>query len=77
MAKNYDPATKQDVEDGINGVKDKLNDIMNILDEVMGEIRTVRDEQSILASQHGRMLDLEDKTEKLEKIHPNWQHSPV
>lgn len=77
MAKSSDPATKQEVENIAKSIKDRLEDIMNMLDEVMGELKTVREEQTILASQHGRVLDLEEKTEKLEKIHPNWQHSPV
>lgn len=57
--------------------KDVKNEIINVTDKIMGELQAIREEQEILSSQHGRILDLEDKVENLEKIHPKNSHSPL
>ena len=41
------------------------------MDEVMGELKAIREEQTLLAH---RLPDHEDRLEKLEKIHPDYRH---
>lgn len=67
-------ATKSDVSSLGHRLDKKLDDIIKMLDKVFGELKIVREEQTLLSSQHGRVLDLEDKVESLEKIHPGSQH---
>ena len=43
-------------------------------DEMMTELKNIREEQTVLA-QHSR--DHTDNIEKLKKIHPNFQHTSV
>ena len=57
--------------------KDVKNEIINITDKIMGELQAIREEQEILSSQHGRILDLEDNFENLQKIHPKNIHSVI
>lgn len=57
--------------------KDIIDEMVKIKDELMGEIKVIREEQEILSSQHGRILDLEENVEKLQAIHPHNQHAVV
>lgn len=50
------------------------SDFIKLKDEIIGELKAVREEQEILSSQHGRVLDLEENVEKLQRIHPHNQH---
>lgn len=72
---------REELDKAIGRVIDEFrkmtDEFTKMKDEVMGEMKTVREEQTILSSQHGRILDLEDKVEKLEKIHPRGQHASV
>lgn len=63
-----------ETRDEMAALKDEM---ITMKDEIVGELKNVREEQTILSSQHRRILELEDKTEKLAKIHPKWQHSPA
>lgn len=64
-------------EEIIGMFREFRNDIATMKNEIMGELKTVREEQIILSSQHSRVVDLEDKVENLEKIHPQGQHAAV
>ena len=44
------------------------------MDDIMGELKTIREEQIAVT---GRFTDHEDRLEKLEEIHPSYQHSPI
>lgn len=69
---------KEELVDSFTGIARELrNDVAAMRDEIMGELKTVREEQIILSSQHSRVVDLEDKVENLEKIHPHGQHVVV
>lgn len=62
------------VDNSLIRIKDE---ILTMKDEVMGELKAIREEQTILSSQHGRILDIEDQVEKLEKIHPKFTHTAI
>ncbi len=44
------------------------------MDEVMGELKTIREEQSVMV---GQISDTIDRVEKLEEVHPNGKHSTL
>lgn len=44
------------------------------MDEVMGELKTIREEQSLLSH---RRSNHEDRIVKIEKIHPYGQHAAL
>jgi len=48
------------------------DEFYNSMDQIMGELKATRQEQTILA---GKSSDHEERIESLEKIHPNYQHS--
>ena len=74
MRKDWKEDIKKDTNEKFEKV---LNEITNIKDEIMGELKTVREEQELLSSQHGRILDLEDEIEILKKIHQQNSHPPL
>ena len=47
------------------------DDFYKTMDKIMGELKTIREEQILLSH---RTSDHEDRLEKLEKIHPSYQH---
>ncbi len=53
------------------------SDIAKMKDEIVGELKTVRQEQALLSTQHQRVLNHEERLEKLEKIHPQGHHISV
>lgn len=53
------------------------NDLAGMKDEIIGELVKSREETTILRGDHQRVLDLEDKVEDLEKIHPQGQHLAI
>ena len=55
--------------------KDIIDEMVKIKDELMGEMKAIREEQTILSADHGGILDLEDNVENLQKIHPRNQHA--
>ena len=65
-------------DDVLNSVKDLVslfrNDIASLQYKILAELQTNREEQTILSSQHKMILDLEEKVETLEKIHPQGRH---
>jgi len=54
--------------------KEFRSDLAVMKVEVLGELQKFRDEMAILGGDHQRLLDLEDKVDELEKIHPQGQH---
>ncbi len=46
-------------------------------DEVLKELKTVREEMQVLNGLHQKVNNQETRTEKLEEIHPNNKHSLV
>lgn len=56
---------------------DLRSDIAKMKDEIMGELETARQEQTILSGQHGRILDHDQRLDKLEKIYPQSQHASL
>lgn len=48
------------------------DDILTKLDEMMGELKAIREEQ---AAQLGLHRDVEERVENLETIHPHGQHT--
>ena len=84
------PATREDFKELFNefGIKLKnelktelkdelLKEMVKLKDEIMGEIKTMREEQTIQSGDHARILDLEDAVENLQTIHPHNQHASV
>ena len=53
------------------------SDLADMKDEIIGELVKSREETTILKGNHQRVLDLEDKMEDLEKIHPQGQHLTI
>lgn len=68
-------------EDRFDELEDKFNklrnDVMTGIDQITGMFKKHDDEHQILSSQHQRLIDMEDKVESLEKIHPQGQHIVV
>lgn len=46
------------------------NQILTSEDKIMGELKTAREEREILSVQHHRIIDHEERLEKLEKVFP-------
>lgn len=56
---------------------DLRSDIAQMKDEIVGELETARQEQTMLSGQHSRVIDHEERLEKLEKIHPQGLHVSI
>lgn len=50
------------------------SDIATMKDEIMGELKTIRKEQTILNGRSAKINKVEDQVEELIKIHPHSQH---
>lgn len=69
---------KEEIDEKLDNTYRKFRDeIMTTLDQIMGMFKKHDDEHQILSSQHQRLIDMEDKVESLEKIHPQGQHIAV
>ncbi len=53
------------------------NDLMTIKDEIMGELKTVREEQTMLNGRSVKINDIEDEVEQLKNIHPKFTHASL
>lgn len=64
----------------IDAVKDVLtgfrNDMVSLKDEIVGELKTNREEQTMLNGRTMKINNIESRVEKLEKIHPQGTHQP-
>jgi len=73
--------TQKDLDQIENIVDEKLNERLKLLptkdefftsqDELLGEIKSFREEMTLIPD---RLADHTDKIEKLEKIHPQGRH---
>ena len=52
---------------------EKFDRVYKILDRVMGELETIRDEVTLSASR-ASVEDVEDRIGVLEELHPNGKH---
>lgn len=63
------------IEDKLDETFRKYRDeVLTFKDEVVGEVKAMREEQTIHQGQHDNLTDLPERVEKLEEIHPNGQH---
>lgn len=46
-------------------------------DEIVGELKTMREEQTMLNGRTAKLNLIEDRADKLEDIHPQGQHSTI
>lgn len=54
---------------------EQRSDIATMKDEIVGELKTIREEQTILNGRSAKINDIEERVEKLEEIHPQSQHA--
>lgn len=57
--------------------REMMNELTTMKLEILGELKTVREEQAILNGRSAKINDIEDKMEKLEKIHPGFTHAAI
>lgn len=73
-----DPIARRIEEHVLSGVEELMykfrNDLATMKDEIITEVRDMREEYEIMKGRHTQILDLENKVEKLEEIHPNGTH---
>lgn len=60
-----------------NSFRKYRDDVMKGIDKVMGELQTIRQEQTMHQGQHQDFHEVETRVEKLEEIHPQGQHIPA
>lgn len=86
-----EPATKKDLlgleerlggmvgglGEKVGGLDSKVLSLEGFVHKIMKELQDFRQEQTLLSSLYGRVRDMEDQVEKLEKIHPNYQHATL
>lgn len=53
---------------------EQRSEIASIKDEIMGELKIIREEQTILNGRSAKINQIEDRMEDLEKIHPHGHH---
>lgn len=67
-----------DLESKIDNLESKSDErhdlVMRTLDKIVGMFKNHDEEHTMLGANHKRVLDLEDKVEKLQSIHPNYGH---
>ena len=64
---------KTDMKD----LKKRVNQILNNQDSIFKFIKDTREEHIILANGHRKVLEMSGRIEKIEKIHPDGQHTSV
>ena len=81
LIKGLDIKFSQFKDEIIFSIKAMLTDFRSEMagmkDEIISELVKSREETTILKGDHQRVLDLEDKMEDLEKIHPQGQHPTI
>lgn len=66
------------VEDNVKKAIVEYSDkILTGQDQIMGELQTIRQEQTMHQGQHDDLNSLPDRVETLEKIHPHGQHAQI
>lgn len=71
------------IQDEMGGFEERISkqfenfrsEVMKSVDKIIGLFEKHDQEHEILAGRHKQILDLEDKVEKLEEIHPQSQHA--
>lgn len=58
-------------------VAEYRNDVVQMKDEFVGEMRAMREEQTMLNRRTSQINEIDDRVEKLETIHPHHQHTAV
>lgn len=53
------------------------SDNAKMQDQIVGELKTMREEMAMLNAQHQRIIDHEGRLENLEKIHPQGIHVAI
>lgn len=53
---------------------EQKSDIATMKDEIVGELKTIREEQVMLNGRSAKINKIEDQVEELQKIHPRGQH---
>lgn len=53
------------------------SDVAKMKDEIVGELKTIHEEQTMLNGRTAKINQIEDQVEKLEDIHPQGQHSTI
>lgn len=56
---------------------DFRSDMAKLQLQVLGELQNMREDNEILKGQHARVVNHEERLEKLEKIHPRGSHEPL
>ncbi len=51
------------------------DELMTKLDNIVGQLQDMRDEMAAGSGDHRRLIDVEDRVEKLESLHPEGQHT--
>ncbi len=66
---------KNDLVDSFTKIAtDFKSNILNLVDKVMGELKTILEQQEIIT---GKTSDHEERLEKLEKLHPEAKLTPL
>lgn len=69
---------KIDILHAVDQKNDKVvNEITIMKDEIVGEIKDMREDHEIVKGRHAQILAHDDRIEKLEKIHPQGHHATV
>lgn len=67
---------QENIIEAIGKKNDSLrSDIATMKDEIVGELKKVREEQTVLNGKSEKVNDLETRIEVLEALHPEGQHS--
>ncbi len=66
----------QELKTALDSFKEALlyeirNDLAQMKDEIMGELKTVREEQTMLNGRTVKINQIEDRVKKLEQLHPH------
>ncbi len=56
-------------------IQQHRNEMLTMKDEIVGEIKAMREEQISHQGQHQELNDLPERVERLEKIHPAGSHT--
>ncbi len=74
LVKTLDERIDEKLENTFRKFRDE---IMVGIDQITGMFKKHEEEHEILSGQHKRLIDIEEKVEVLEKIHPQSRHLAV
>ncbi len=61
----------------LNSIEDKLKEIGNQLDGLVGMLKNHHEEHTLLSQGHKKLLEFEDEVKKLKDIHPKFTHASL